>query len=78
VYEVDDVIFDSTGSRPKKWSTRRQHPATHPDDPFRPSGHPARLPLRLTAEDIGQYDVKYVGRQKVDEVDCFVFDVSRR
>jgi hypothetical protein len=30
----------------------------------------------LTAEEIGQYDVKYVGRQKVDEVDCYVFDVS--
>ena len=33
-------------------------------------------PFVLTAEDIGQYDVKYVGRQKVDEVDCYVFDVS--
>ena len=30
----------------------------------------------LTAEEIGQYDVKYVGRQKVDEIDCYVFDVS--
>ena len=30
----------------------------------------------LTTEDIGQYDVKYVGRQKVDEMDCYVFDVS--
>jgi hypothetical protein len=30
----------------------------------------------LTSEDIVQYDVKYVGRQKVDEVDCYVFDVS--
>jgi hypothetical protein len=33
-------------------------------------------PFVLTAEEIGQYDVKYVGRQKVDEVDCYVFDVS--
>jgi hypothetical protein len=33
-------------------------------------------PFVLTAEDIGQYDVKYVGRQKVDEIDCYVFDVS--
>jgi hypothetical protein len=33
-------------------------------------------PFVLTAEDIVQYDVKYVGRQKVDEVDCYVFDVS--
>jgi hypothetical protein len=33
-------------------------------------------PFVLTAEDIGQYNVKYVGRQKVDEVDCYAFDVS--
>jgi hypothetical protein len=25
---------------------------------------------------IGQYNIKYVGRQKVDEVDCYVFDVA--
>jgi hypothetical protein len=33
-------------------------------------------PFVLTAQDIGQYNVKYVGRQKVDEVDCYAFDVS--
>jgi len=33
-------------------------------------------PFVLTAEVIGQYDLKYVGRQKVDEIDCYVFDVS--
>ena len=36
----------------------------------------AGYPFVLTTEVIGQYDVKYVGRQKVDEVDCYVFDVS--
>jgi len=30
----------------------------------------------LTTEEIAQYNVKYVGRQKVDEIDCYVFDVS--
>ena len=33
-------------------------------------------PFVLTAEEIGQYDVKYVGRQKIDDVDCYAFDVS--
>ena len=33
-------------------------------------------PFVLTKADIPQYDVKYVGRQKVDEIDCYVFDVS--
>jgi hypothetical protein len=35
-----------------------------------------RLPFVLTTEDIGQYNLTYVGRQKVDEVDCYVFDVA--
>jgi hypothetical protein len=30
----------------------------------------------LTTEDVGQYNLTYVGRQKVDEVDCYVFDVA--
>jgi hypothetical protein len=35
-----------------------------------------RLPFVLTTEDVGQYNLTYVGRQKVDEVDCYVFDVA--
>ena len=35
-----------------------------------------RLPFVLTTEDVGQYNMSYVGRQKVDEVDCYVFDVA--
>jgi hypothetical protein len=35
-----------------------------------------RLPFVLTSEDIGQYNLTYVGRQKVDEVDTYVFDVA--
>jgi hypothetical protein len=30
----------------------------------------------LTSQEIQAYNVKYVGRQKVDEVDCYVFDVG--
>jgi hypothetical protein len=30
----------------------------------------------LTAEEITKYNIKYVGRQKVDEIDCYAFDVS--
>ena len=35
-----------------------------------------RLPFVLTTEDVGQYNLTYVGRQKVDEVNCYVFDVA--
>jgi len=33
-------------------------------------------PFVLTTEDIGKYDVRYIGKQKVDEVDCYQFTVK--
>lgn len=76
-YEVDDVIFDHTGKRTEKV-------VFAPDNTLeRVSMTPSDLqdiqhgyPFVLTAEVIGEYNVKYVGRQKVDEVDCYVFDVG--
>ena len=35
-----------------------------------------RLPFVLTTEDLPLYDVTYIGRQKVDEVDTYVFDAA--
>jgi len=35
-----------------------------------------RLPFILTTEDLPQYDVTYVGRQKVDELDTYVFQAG--
>jgi hypothetical protein len=76
-YQVDDVLFDPTGKRIEKTiyapASTLQRVQISPsdlqeiqrDDPF-----------VLTTEEIGQYNIKYVGRQKVDEVDCYVFDVS--
>jgi hypothetical protein len=76
-YEVDDVIFDPSGKRTEKVvfapGSTLQRVMMSPSD-FQDIQH--GYPFVLTAEDIGQYDVKYVGRQKVDEVDCYVFDVS--
>ena len=76
-YEVDDVIFDPTGKRTEKvvyapQNTLQRVMMTPSDLQDIQHGYP----FVLTAEDIGQYDVKYVGRQKVDELDCYVFDVS--
>jgi len=34
------------------------------------------LPFVLTAEQIDQYAVRYLGREKVDEIDCYVFAVK--
>ena len=76
-YEVDDVIFDPTGNRTEKVvyapENTLQRVMMSPSD-LQDIQH--GYPFVLTAEDIVQYDVKYVGRQNVDEVDCYVFDVS--
>jgi hypothetical protein len=76
-YEVDDVIFDLTGVRTEKvvyapGNSLKQIMMSPTDLQDLQRGYP----FVLTAEDIGQYNVKYVGRQTVDEVDCYVFDVS--
>jgi hypothetical protein len=33
-------------------------------------------PFVLTTDDVGKYSVKYLGKEKVDEIDCYVFDVA--
>jgi hypothetical protein len=76
-YEVDDVMFDAQGRR-------MEHVVFAPANTLeRISMSPAdfqdiqqRLPFVLTKEDIGQYDVKYLGKQSVDDVPCYVFDVG--
>lgn len=37
-----------------------------------------RLPFVLTAPELAEYTITYVGRQKVDELDTYVFDVAPR
>jgi hypothetical protein len=76
-YQVDDVVFDPSGARMEKVvfapeNTLSRVIMTPSDLQDIQKGYP----FVLTAEDIGQYDVKYVGKQKVDEIDCYVFDVS--
>lgn len=76
-YEVDDVVFDPNGARSEKVVFAPQNTLNRvmmtPSD-LQDIQHGYSFPL--TTEEISQYDVKYVGRQKVDEVDCYVFDVS--
>jgi hypothetical protein len=76
-YQVDDVIFTPDGKRAEKTvfapANSLQRISMSPAD-FQDIQE--RLPFVLTTQDVGQYDVKYVGRQKVDQVDCYVFDVA--
>jgi hypothetical protein len=76
-YQVDDVIFDPAGKRTEKvvfapGSTLQRVMMTPSDLQDIQRGYP----FVLTSEEIGQYDVKYIGRQKIDDVDCYAFDVS--
>ena len=76
-YEVDDVMFDSSGRRTEKVvyapeNSLKQVMLSPSDLEDIQKG----FPFVLTSEEIGQYDVKYVGRQKVDEVECYVFAVE--
>lgn len=76
-YEVDDVTFDPTGRRTEKTvfapeSTLQRIMMTPSDLQDIQKGYP----FVLTTEEIAQYNVKYVGKQQVDEVKCYVFDVE--
>jgi hypothetical protein len=76
-YEVDDVIFDPSGQRVEKTVFAPANTLTRvmmtPSD-LQDIQH--GYPFVLTTEDVPAYEIKYVGRQKVDEVDCYVFDVA--
>jgi hypothetical protein len=76
-YEVDDVIFDPTGARTEKVVFAPANTLTRvmmsPSD-LQDIQH--GYPFVLTTAELPEYDIKYVGRQKVDDLDCYVFDVS--
>jgi hypothetical protein len=76
-YEVDDVIFDPSGRRTERVvyapASTLQRVMMSPSD-LQDIQH--GYPFVLTTADVPEYDIQYVGRQKVDEVDCYVFDVS--
>ena len=76
-YQVDDIIFTPDGKRADKVveapANTLQRVSMSPAD-FQDIEE--RLPFVLTTEDAGQYDIKYVGQQRVDQVQCYVFDVA--
>lgn len=75
-YQITDISFDPQGKRfehvieapPNTLERVQMTPADMQDIE-------ERLPFVLTKEDVGQYNLTYVGKQQVDEVDAYVFDV---
>ena len=75
--QVTDITFNTQGKREEHVVFAPQNTLERvmmsPTD-FDEIEH--RLPFILTTEDLPQYDVKYLGRQKVDELDTYVFEAG--
>ena len=75
--QVVQITFDSQGRKSEHVTFAPQNTLERIQmTPADVSDIEQRLPFVLTTEDVGQYNLTYVGRQKVDEVDCYVFDVA--
>ncbi len=75
--EVFDVTFDDKGHKvknvvfaPQPTLQRIQMTEEDFDDIEN------RLPFVLTSDEIGEYDILYVGQQKMDELGTYVFDIA--
>ncbi len=78
-YEVDDVTFNPSGARMEKAvfappSTLDQGGIMMTPTDLQDIQH--NYTFVLTPQNLPEYDVKYVGRQKIDEVETYVFDVT--
>jgi hypothetical protein len=75
--QVSDVLFDNQGHRIEQvvfapQSTLVRISMSRED--FDDIQH--RLPFVLTSDDVSQYSILYVGKQKEDELGTYVFDVA--
>jgi hypothetical protein len=76
-HEVFDVIFDAKGRRTENvvfapQSTLSKISMTQED--MEDIRH--RLPFVLTAADLPEYNVLYVGQQQEDDLHCYAFDIA--
>ncbi len=75
--QVTDITFDPTGKRDEHVVFAPQNTLERvmmsPAD-FQDIEH--RLPFILTTADLPEYDVTYLGKQKVDDLDTYVFQAG--
>lgn len=76
-HQIFDVSFDDKGRKirtvvlaPQPTLQRVQMTQEDLDDIEN------RLPFVLTSDEIGEYDILYVGQQKQDELNTYVFDIA--
>jgi hypothetical protein len=78
-HEVFDVVFDNGGKRLENvvfapQSDLDQAGLSMDQGDFDDIRN--RLPFVLTSDEVGEYDVLYVGQQQEDELHCYVFDIA--
>src|SRR5438552_4942493 len=76
-HEVFDVMFDDKGHRIENVVFAPQSSLSKifmSQEDFQNIRH--RLPFVLTTEDLPEYNILYVGQQKEDELECYVFDIA--
>ena len=75
--QVTDITFDKAGRREEHVVFAPQNTLERvmmsPAD-FQDIEH--RLPFVLTTTDLPEYDIKYLGKQKVDDLDTYVFEAG--
>jgi len=78
-HEVWDITFDPNGKRVERVVSAP--PNTLRDISLTPEDLQDLReiqPFVLTTDDVSKYNVKYLGKEKIDDIDCFVFDVAPR
>jgi hypothetical protein len=77
--EVFDVLFDDKGNRIENvvfapQSSLEKGGLSLDEGDIKDFRN--RLPFVLTSDEIGEYNILYVGQQKEDDLHCYVFDVA--
>jgi len=75
--QVSDVVFDERGRRINLVKYAPQNTLTRlemTEEDFQDIEK--RMPFTMTSDDLPFYDVRYVGQQAEDELNCYVFELS--
>ena len=75
---VSEIVFNDDGTREVRLASRRgglKSVAWTPEDTEVINNI---QPFALTARELPLYDLKYEGKERVDELDCYVFSVKPR